>query len=505
MTVLSEEAQSLAGELVKLNPQLDGSFNTLNELEKLIKKTKSEWSLAHLRRFGAYFGEVIRAATKGAKWVDYENAKSIIGSLEKGEDIDLLLRCNNQCVFPLVKVQKFLDNGSSDSLAAFAPVAVTMLNPQVKADEEQEIDPNRFSEWQLKSVEWVDEFFRNPTNESLLWLSHVSGHLKPHHISWVLEKHTAEPSLFTRFFSVKDEPLRYNAKRPGATATTWLWHAIKANSIEIESAVEHLSTLRRSSDKLIARRSAWVMTRLDLYRDNIDAIETSLSEAKSPGKLGIADGFYWHVIDELEYGKNLSSAIQQCKLSNDTQLGELDLVDPLRSYVPILRNGLNEKNKSVKKTWTDTVLRLFNKAPELYALFEAEAEALIRESNTALLKSSISLSECILSKGSRNQNLINGLIDLADHKNGRVRASCWSALSNPNVCNFLSNDVVRQLVPSLAKPDKYCDVYLCAFAKRSLERGIMIDEIIKQAKLGIQSGGFSKYCQTGLAKTLSKY
>lgn len=48
--------------------------------------------------FGAYFGEIIRGQVPDTHWVNYESAKDIIGELEYGEDINMVLRNKNQCV-----------------------------------------------------------------------------------------------------------------------------------------------------------------------------------------------------------------------------------------------------------------------------------------------------------------------------------------------------------------------------------------------------------------------
>lgn len=132
MEEIKNKAITLSDELKKDNPQLDGTMGTLNELEKLIAALGGKLTTELMEKFGAYFGEVIRDEIPDADWVNYDNAKDIIGELEYGKDIDLLLRHKNQCVFPLVKVTKFFHNGSTDSIAAFGPVAAITLNGGVK-------------------------------------------------------------------------------------------------------------------------------------------------------------------------------------------------------------------------------------------------------------------------------------------------------------------------------------------------------------------------------------
>ena len=264
MSTVNERAQSLSDELMKANPQLDATFDTLKELEKLVAASKNEWSLQHMQKFGAYFGEVIRTAMPEAQWVDYETAEDLLRGLEWGEDINMILQHERQCVFPLVKVTKYLYNGTPDSIVAFGPAAVNMLRGTLvpRQQDNQPVDPDKFTEWKIKSVESINAFFQEPNDQHLKRLAGATGHLRDEEIEWVLKKHTAEPAIFTRFFDRKDEGRGAKTFRPGLEARDWLWRAVKAEAVRLETAKVELNTLLQSGDKAIQERAAWALTRI---------------------------------------------------------------------------------------------------------------------------------------------------------------------------------------------------------------------------------------------------
>jgi len=368
--------------------------------------------------------------------------------------------------------------------------------------ETQIVDPDQFTEGQLKSIKWVDEFFKNPSDDSLQWLSPASSHLRPHHIHWVLQKYKADPDIFTQFFDRKDERLAHQSKRPGRNARSWLLYAMKAETVDVELTGKELDTLLKSNDNRIKERAAWVKTRYALYTENMKTVESLVQKSTNPVKLGVASGFRWHIIDELKYGVSLKRSIDQSKPQNGSTLRDGDLVTPLDAYVKFLRNGLTEKNKKIKSAYTDSILILFRKTPELYPLFEQECEALIDNSDAALLKFAIKLSVSILKEKPGNQKLINGLVSLNDHKNSNISMESWGAISMPFVCKYLSPEAIKRLAPNIAKPVKNYQGYILSFAEQTLKRDILVDEIKAYAEKGMDSGIYTKHAKASITKML---
>jgi len=83
-------------------------------------------------RAGAYVGEVIRRNDKKTKWqwIDLETAKSLnpefFRSMPKViASAAILYNGKSGFVFPLAKVEKYLENGSEDSVTSLAQVMLS--------------------------------------------------------------------------------------------------------------------------------------------------------------------------------------------------------------------------------------------------------------------------------------------------------------------------------------------------------------------------------------------
>ena len=120
-----------------LDPRkLDYSVDSLKHVDEYLEKVRKDkdvqksWNRVVLRT-GAYVGEVIRRNDKNRKWrwIDFETAKSMdprfFGTFNKSIALAAILHDEKAgFAFPLAKVEKYLDNGSEDSVYFFAQVVL---------------------------------------------------------------------------------------------------------------------------------------------------------------------------------------------------------------------------------------------------------------------------------------------------------------------------------------------------------------------------------------------
>jgi hypothetical protein len=115
--------------------KLEYSIESLNEIERYLDKVKgiSDFEDNYDRivlRVRAYVGEVIKKAAKCEfHWYDYDNAVKINKQIKQfGQHIGLVAvlysKERDNLLFPLSKVCKYIENGSSDSLIFFAQVVI---------------------------------------------------------------------------------------------------------------------------------------------------------------------------------------------------------------------------------------------------------------------------------------------------------------------------------------------------------------------------------------------
>jgi hypothetical protein len=121
-----------------LDPRkLDYSLESLKHVDEYLEKIRKDkdvgknWNRVVLRA-GAYVGEVIRRndSKRRWQWIDFETARSInpkfFGKLDKTIALAAILHDEQAGFsFPLAKVEKYLDNGSEDSVHAFAQVILS--------------------------------------------------------------------------------------------------------------------------------------------------------------------------------------------------------------------------------------------------------------------------------------------------------------------------------------------------------------------------------------------
>ena len=110
------------------------SLKHVNDYLEAIRKDKNvekDWTRVVLRA-GAYVGEVIRRNDKKVqwRWIDYEGAKQVEPKMfesfgRRVATAAVLYDGNKGFVFPLAKVEKYLNNGSEDDVYFFAKVMMS--------------------------------------------------------------------------------------------------------------------------------------------------------------------------------------------------------------------------------------------------------------------------------------------------------------------------------------------------------------------------------------------
>lgn len=127
-----------------LDPKkLDYSVESLKHVDAYLeaarksKNVAKNWNRTVLRA-GAYVGEVIRRNDRNIRWqwVDHDGAQSVnpkyFGAIGKSiATAAVLFDGKGGFAFPMAKVEKYLDNGSADSVYFFAQ---TVMSPRPKSD-----------------------------------------------------------------------------------------------------------------------------------------------------------------------------------------------------------------------------------------------------------------------------------------------------------------------------------------------------------------------------------
>ncbi|WP_024610880.1 hypothetical protein [Pseudoalteromonas sp. TB64] len=509
MEEIKNKAITLSDELKKDNPQLDGTMGSLNELEKLIAALGGKLTTELMEKFGAYFGEVIRDEIPDADWVNYDNAKDIIGELEYGKDIDLLLRHKNQCVFPLVKVTKFFHNGSTDSIAAFGPVAAITLNGGVKKLKNNKlVDPSSFSESELVNIEHIKTFYNEPTYENLRHIHSVSySSLSSKEILWVLKNLSAEPTIFTQFLECEDVGKGYAKYRPRQGAQEWMYKGIKVGALDLNKSIIHLKSLLTSTNKAVKESAAWVLTRTYIDFKSMSEVKALFIKADVPARKGAMDAFERHISDENWYKDNIDSEVKDyVALCNKSKNSTNKLPRSLSDYIEFIRLGLADKNKKIKSTSTVSLINFANKEQFIFALFEREIALLLKDNNLEVIRESLPICKFFSFESIKNQEIQNLLVAIAtSHKNGRIREDTWSILVKHLREKRLSSNHIVTLLPHLATPDKFTDLNLCFFARYLFEQNLFKSEVEKYANLGLKDNKYTNFCTREMKKILKHY
>lgn len=134
--IFFEDSETYGRELLDRR-KLDYSVESLKLIDEYLesirkrKDVEATWNRTVLRA-GAYVGEVIRRNDKKVqwRWVDYDGARSVEPEMfdSFGKSIAtaaVLYDGNNGFSFPLAKVEKYLNNGSEDSVYFFAKVIMS--------------------------------------------------------------------------------------------------------------------------------------------------------------------------------------------------------------------------------------------------------------------------------------------------------------------------------------------------------------------------------------------
>jgi hypothetical protein len=117
--------------LKHVNDYLEAIRKDYLEANRKDKNAETQWIKVVLRA-GAYVGEVIRKNDTKVqwRWIDYEGAKQVepklVESLGKTvATVAVLYDGNKGFVFPLAKVEKYLNNGAEDDVQLFARVIIS--------------------------------------------------------------------------------------------------------------------------------------------------------------------------------------------------------------------------------------------------------------------------------------------------------------------------------------------------------------------------------------------
>jgi hypothetical protein len=115
--------------------KLDFSVNSLKTVDQHLAKIRKrklagDNLIKFVLRCGAYVGEVVRRHAQGKTWhwLDYEGASELSDDIVNFgkclSTVAVLWDSKDGFCFPLGKVIKYLENGSEDSVRAFAAVMV---------------------------------------------------------------------------------------------------------------------------------------------------------------------------------------------------------------------------------------------------------------------------------------------------------------------------------------------------------------------------------------------
>lgn len=133
--MLTQDNENVTYRREVLDPAvLDFSLESLHHIDSYLERLRSEPPAGHdflrvVLRTGAYVGEVMRNRRPGTyHWITYEEAAKH-STFVKGLELSvasaaILWQTEESMCFPLGKVCKYLENGSEDSVHAFAKVLV---------------------------------------------------------------------------------------------------------------------------------------------------------------------------------------------------------------------------------------------------------------------------------------------------------------------------------------------------------------------------------------------
>jgi hypothetical protein len=126
--------------------RFDFSVSSLRAMDEHLERMRGQQldqraRLSFVLRAGAYVGEVIRSHTPKPKewhWLDYKQAaamNSYVDSLGMSAGTAAVLWDGGDLfIFPSAKVEKFLQNGSEDSVLFYAQVMIAGPPPFTKSD-----------------------------------------------------------------------------------------------------------------------------------------------------------------------------------------------------------------------------------------------------------------------------------------------------------------------------------------------------------------------------------
>jgi hypothetical protein len=270
---------------------LDFTLDSLKTLETLVRNDRGKRA-AMREHWGAYLGETIVRAGTTLRWGDYDDAVRAapgVAKLERGADIERVLIAGSTVWFPLAKLDKFLDQGATDSPAAFARVALGMSRPSVETPEAP-IDPAKLN---AKAVEANRAFFAAPSLEGLRAISANRTHFNTQALAYVLRETGARASALYPLLGGTAEGRGYQRFDSGRAAARELWTLFELGIADRTAEAAELATLIAHADKRVRENAAFVRASVALHAGEL----ASAAEQYARGDAAVRAGTLSAVAD----------------------------------------------------------------------------------------------------------------------------------------------------------------------------------------------------------------
>jgi hypothetical protein len=240
---------------------LDFSVGSLTAFEQLVAAAaKQVHTEALVLRWGAYLGEVIRRASGNrVVWEDFDAAVGRapnVASVGKAAETAWVLRAGTTCWFPLVKVNKFIANGASDSPAAFASVVIGVLAADGQSDRDL-VEAPRIS----AARESVSAFFAMPSSQSLWALAQASWWMGVKEFVQLVAEAHATPASFYPFFGQPPEGTGRQRRDVGRIAARQVARLIEGQLSSFSDEAANIDARMTSGDKRTRGNAAYVLGR----------------------------------------------------------------------------------------------------------------------------------------------------------------------------------------------------------------------------------------------------
>ncbi len=280
---MAKLAEGVAGE-----HSLDFSVGSVREFENIVRRDRRRRAQL-LVTWGAYFGEVLRRASKAKpRWRDYETVaktNSIVAALDYGPDVSALLVSDATVLLPIAKVAKFLDSGSQDSPAAFAPVALNMLRPAAATPAPAEVSRDALNP---EATVLFESFFHAPSLETLRNLRASRTSLRGREAAFLARELGARPEQLYPFFAEAPVGRGYQKFDAGNVAARNVWLLLSHGVADRVHTSEALMAMLGDDSKHVRRNAAYVLGRVWLDGD-MARFEHCFDNGDAEVRLGLLD------------------------------------------------------------------------------------------------------------------------------------------------------------------------------------------------------------------------